>query len=183
MLPTAPVPITAPPALSPFLRPGERLLWTDRPRFRIEPGSLILAILITLITLDAIHDHSRDRPRCILTLFLLFGFAIFAAGYRRLTIYAITTDRLLIVAPFDVTTMPLAKLAAWTCVERRNGYGDLVFGRIHRVHLARSDDRIPSGLYHIPDVKAVQHLLDTAQRALFHLPPRDPSLVSSLAID
>jgi len=176
--------------------PGEYVLWVCRPHFRLNKdvirgivaiGWVAFIICMYVIEFIGIFHAVTAAIRFILAVTLVIiavgGTTFFFERRRRAVLYAVTSARVLILRRGSLTALPLRALAEWACIERGNGYGDLLFGRIHRVHLSNFDDVPPTGLYNISNVRAVQLLLDSAQRAIFNLPPRDPKLAASLAID
>ncbi len=179
------------------LIPGKFPLWVCRPHFRIRTNAylVLFAGIIPFFLMagffiwtigQALGLHPTTRwavATIVFALVVVSGLTVFWERRRRSTVYALTSLRVLIVRHRSLTALPLRALAEWTCAERGNGYGDLVFGRLHRFHLTTEDDLPPTGLYNIANVKAVHVLLDSAQRATFGLPPRDPKLAASLAVD
>jgi hypothetical protein len=129
-------------SFQPYLLPGERILWTGRPKqgFTLRPMdallipfSLIWTGIVIAMFLPTMDFGPSGSPNLILIFFLLIGIYfsvgrfIHDAALRRRTSYALTDERALFLRGSKLTSLDLAHLPKLELSERANGIGTIAF--------------------------------------------------------
>jgi hypothetical protein len=173
------------PEPAPFqLDPGETLIWSGTPRNGIVfSPSDALQIPIGLLLLFVFANQSRHASfggpadvaifcgLLVVLMYFLVGRFVFDAYGRRRTRYALTSERVLIresVRSEFVKSFPLNTITDTLLRERRNGFGDVWFGRRY-LPVGWQDTRLqprtgrPNGFSMIADASHVHELLEAAR--------------------
>jgi hypothetical protein len=128
-----------------YLMPNETLLWTGRPKQGllvrpadaiVIPVSLLWAGFFLLIAYSLVATNSPLArlwvvPLVLIGLYGLFGRFVSDARQRARTVYALTSQRVMIITKSrrtNVTSLALARLVQVELSEHRNGSGTITFG-------------------------------------------------------
>jgi hypothetical protein len=173
------------------LGPGERLIWSGAPRRAVAvsaSGIVQTGIGIVIIYLfvkfygianhDTLQDNILWAVLFLAVLYFSLGRLFMEAMRRRRSVYAITSERLLMInTVFSrfVKSYPLRTITDSQLEERGEGVGNIWIGR-RNLGVGTIDTRLlPSsgnrnGLERIPDAKHVYELFPAAREASLAAP-------------
>jgi hypothetical protein len=129
-------------AFQPYLLPGERILWTGRPKqgFALRPMdaflipfSLVWTGFVIAAFVPTTDSGTAGFPNVILIVFLVIGIYftvgrfIQDAAMRRRTSYGLTDQRALFRRGTKLTSLDLRHLPKLELSERRDGTGTIAF--------------------------------------------------------
>ena len=174
-------------APAPFdLNSGERLLWSGAPRsgivFRrsdltLVPFSILWLAVFTRVYRQAARSGPFDGALWSILfaagLYLLIGRFLFDALRRHRTVYAVTSDRVLMINTIlsrYVKSFTLDSITDIALDERANGIGDIWLGRRFLPTGWQDPGTLPSrtqrnGIEMIPGAKLVYDIILAAQQA------------------
>jgi hypothetical protein len=168
------------------LAPRERMIWSGVPRAGIVfrgsdltqiPISIIVLYIFTTKYRNATHDGALDEiiwgVLFAAVLYLLAGRFLYDALRRRRSVYAITSDRVLIINSVwsrYVKSFALSSITDIKLDERRNGVGNIWLGRRYLPPGWQDPRLMPSRTSRnafeiVPDAKHVYELLLEARQA------------------
>ena len=131
--------------VQPFLQGGESLLWSGRPRRGIRlqasdammiPFSLMWGGFAIFWELSVLRMHAPwffklwGVPFVVIGLHMMVGRFFFDAARRAKTLYAVTSQRVMIVGGRGkaVASFPLPQIPSVTTTEGRDGFGSVLLG-------------------------------------------------------
>lgn len=182
-------PQATPPELIiyPYLQPGERLLWTGRPRqglvlrgaeWRGLLGSLMWAVVALVFVANlwraglSLTDLVAGAALLLYALYSTLGRVVLAAWLRSRTHYAVTDRRILIIRGRDqgaVQSVDLKPDAQVTPDIRADGSGSITFSEGQLVATGRrgrrARRRAPPAFEDIPDAQQVHALIQQVMQA------------------
>jgi hypothetical protein len=127
--------------VQPFLDGSESLLWSGRPRtgVRLQAGDVVMIPFSLMwggfaIFWEAMVIRSHGPlimklwglPFVAIGLFMIFGRFFADAGRRGKTLYAVTSNRVMIISGKVVSSYPLAQIPGVTTMEGRDGFGNVI---------------------------------------------------------
>jgi hypothetical protein len=130
------------------LDPGERLLWSGRPRPGIRlraqdafliPFSLLWCGFAIFWETSVLRRNAPlffgiwGIPFVLMGLYIVLGRFFVDAKARERTVYGVTNERILFVGGLlarQIKSLPIRNLADVTLTERRDGSGTIVFGQL-----------------------------------------------------
>ncbi|HVK08909.1 MAG TPA: PH domain-containing protein [Gemmataceae bacterium] len=143
------------------LRPGERLVWAGRARggvilrpadLFLVPFSLAWCTIVGFIATMTVRDGAPWFVAVFAGLFLLVGLYLLAGRHwfdtarRARTLYAVTSDRVVIRSRLfgrKLKSLPLSKVTDVTLREGRGGAGTITFGAVSKEALWLAGSGIP----------------------------------------
>lgn len=159
------------------MRAGERLIWADRPvaparqMLAMLPVSLFGMVFAGFAAFWIIGAASVTPDNGVFSFFPLFGIPFLLVGLgimllpvwawmgAKKTVYAISSDRLVIIARGSVRSFEPQEIENLERRERPDGTGDIIFSRDDvRTHSSRgSRTRVRrEGFFGIPEVRRVE---------------------------
>ena len=135
-------------ALSSYLDPGERLLWSGQPRTGIRlraqdafliPFSLLWCGFVVFWETSVFKTEAPlffrlwGIPFILMGLYIVFGRFLMDARSRARTVYGVTNERILIVGGSmaqQIKSLSIRNLADISLTERRDGSGTITFGQV-----------------------------------------------------
>lgn len=178
---------TSEDVLRDYIDPGERLLWTGKPRpgvfLRREDAFMIPISLLWggfAIFWEIAALSSGDPlfaifgiPFVCMGLYIIFGRFFVDARIRERTTYGVTNERILIVKGLfsqELTSLSLSTLSESTLVQHGNGRGSIRFGAKHPMSTFAAGSwpgagrHAPPTFEFIQDPREVYNLIREAQR-------------------